>query len=118
MSANGVEGSWRNRNISAPDAGHVEVRDLHDLGERVDARRARGAQLLPRHRAQRPHEFHDGLAVEPVRPHEDAVQLLRAQQGPITQLIWVTCGFGPSSGDNVAAWRLVLLHMIEAEARR
>ena len=45
----------------APDAAHVEVADLDELGEAVDARRVRAAQLLARHRAQRAHELHDCL---------------------------------------------------------
>mmetsp|Transcript_7198 Transcript_7198/g.21192 ORF Transcript_7198/g.21192 Transcript_7198/m.21192 type:complete len:238 (-) Transcript_7198:3917-4630(-) len=59
-----------------PDAGHVEVGDLYDLGEGVDTWRPGGAQLLPGHGTQRAYELHDGLTVQPVRPHVDAVELL------------------------------------------
>ena len=48
----------------APDAGHVEVGDLHDLGEGVDAGRRHRPQLLLRHLRQRPHKVHDRIAVQ------------------------------------------------------
>ena len=38
-------------------------------------------KAILRHLAQRAHELHDGLAVEPVRAYKDAVQLLQGR-GP------------------------------------
>ena len=50
--------------IRPPDAAHVEVRGLHDLGEAEDARRARVPQLVGGYGGQRAHKRDDGVRVE------------------------------------------------------
>ncbi len=67
--------------LAPPDAAHVEVRNLHNLGEREDAGAGHGAQLLGRDGRQRLDEQHDRLAVQPARVDKQTVELLHVHAG-------------------------------------
>lgn len=49
---------------SLPDAAHVEVGDLHNLGEAIDTGGMSGVQLLLSDGTQSPHKLHNGFTVK------------------------------------------------------
>lgn len=56
--------SCRCETCNLPDAAHIEVGNLHNLGEAINTRCMRGVQLLLSNGTQGPHKLHNGFTVQ------------------------------------------------------
>ena len=79
--------SQRMGQSAAPNAGHVEVGDLHNLGQRVHTRCRNRAQLLLRHLGQRAHKVHNCITVQ--QPAASTAQHTVSQSDKSQPRLWL-----------------------------